>query len=183
MPIQIAGAIFQYAKLRMLQFYYDFLIKYVDRTDFQMMYMDTDSMYMAITEDKFDKIIKPEMKEEYEEIKTQWFPQNAYDMRTMGLFKVEYEGDGMICLAPKLYYCLGDKNKYSCKGTQKKNNINITTFDNYKKCLDTNKSIEVENTGMRYINGGVCWYSQTKTGLSCKYNKRHLMEDRITTYP
>ena len=65
MPIQIAGAIFQYAKLRMLQFYYDFLIKYVDEADFQMMYMDTDSMYMAITADKFDDIIKPEMKKEW----------------------------------------------------------------------------------------------------------------------
>ena len=35
MPLQIAGAIFQCAKLRMLQFYYDFLVKYNDRADFK----------------------------------------------------------------------------------------------------------------------------------------------------
>ena len=92
MPLQIAGAIFQYAKLRMLQFYYDFLVKYNDEADFEMMYMDTDNMYMAITADNFDDIIKPEMKKGYEEIKTQWFPQIKYDKRTAGLFKVEYEG-------------------------------------------------------------------------------------------
>ena len=44
-------------------------------------------------------------------------------------------------------------------------------------------SIQVENIGMRYIDGSVCCYSQTKTGLTAKYNKKHLLEDRITTYP
>ena len=96
----------------------------------------------------------------------------------------------MICLAPKLYYCISDIDdllfgnngidKFSCKGTQKKNNVSIINFNNYKKCLDTNESLQVENTGMRYTDGSVVWYSQTKTGLTCKYNKRHLLEDRIT---
>ena len=40
--------VYQYAKLRMLQFYYDFLNKYLDRCDFQMCEMDTDSAYIAI---------------------------------------------------------------------------------------------------------------------------------------
>ena len=35
----------------MLQFYYDFLDKYLDRTDFQMCEMDTDSAYIAISGD------------------------------------------------------------------------------------------------------------------------------------
>ena len=52
MPIQISSAIVAYAKLRMLEFYYDFLNKFVDRPDINMMYMDTDSCYMAITTDK-----------------------------------------------------------------------------------------------------------------------------------
>ena len=34
-PIQIGCAVYQLAKLRMLQFYYDCLDKYVDRSDFQ----------------------------------------------------------------------------------------------------------------------------------------------------
>ena len=54
MPIQISTAILQYAQLRWLQFYYDFLCKYVDKSDFSMMSMDTDSMYMATSADNFE---------------------------------------------------------------------------------------------------------------------------------
>ena len=36
LPIQVGYFVYQYAKLRMLQFYYDFLDKYLDRADFQM---------------------------------------------------------------------------------------------------------------------------------------------------
>ena len=34
-----------------------------------MMYMDTDSCYMAITAENFDNVIKPEMREIYEKEK------------------------------------------------------------------------------------------------------------------
>ena len=43
LSIQIGCFILQYAKLHMLQFYYDFLDKFIDRTDFQYCEMDTDS--------------------------------------------------------------------------------------------------------------------------------------------
>ena len=49
LPIQVGFFVYQYAKLRMLQFYYDFLDKYLDRSDFQMCEMDTDSAYIAIS--------------------------------------------------------------------------------------------------------------------------------------
>ncbi len=39
-PIQIGCAVYQLAKLRMLQFYYDYLDKYVDRSDLQYVEMD-----------------------------------------------------------------------------------------------------------------------------------------------
>ena len=131
MPVQIGAAIFQYAKLRMLQFYYDFLMEYIDASDFQMMYMDTDSCYIAITSDCIENLIKPEKKDLYEKEKVKWFPRTdtkeneKYDERTPGLFKTEFEGDGMVCLSSKLYYCLGKKDKFSCKGVQKINNKDI----------------------------------------------------------
>ena len=40
MPIQIACSIYDDSKLRMLQFYYDCLDKYIDRSDFQYIEMD-----------------------------------------------------------------------------------------------------------------------------------------------
>ena len=184
MPLQISSAIFQYTKLRMLQFYYDFLVKFVDRSDFQMLYMETDSMYMAITAEKFDEIIKPDMKLEYEKEKLKWFPQNLYETRTPGLFKVEYEGEAMICLCSKLYYCRGnEKDKFSNKGSQYKNNVDVIVFENYKTCLMNDVKMTVNNSGMRYLNGSIYWYSQTKVGLNPKYNKRNIMSDRVTTYP
>ena len=73
-PIQIGCAVYLLAKLRMLQFYYDCLDKYVDRSDFQYIEMDTDSAYLAFSATKLDDVIRPEMKEEYEKDKYNWFP-------------------------------------------------------------------------------------------------------------
>jgi hypothetical protein len=41
LPILVAYFVYSYAKLRMLQFYYDFLDKVVDRADFELIEMDT----------------------------------------------------------------------------------------------------------------------------------------------
>ena len=46
-PFQVGIVVYQLAKLRMLQFYYDFLDKYIDRRDFELIQMDTDSMYLS----------------------------------------------------------------------------------------------------------------------------------------
>ena len=64
-PYQCGIAVYQLAKLRMLEFYYDFLDKYVDRKDFELIQMDTDSMYMALSDDCIDNVVKDEMKHEY----------------------------------------------------------------------------------------------------------------------
>ena len=42
-PFQIGIAVYQLAKLRMLEFYYDFLDRYVDRRDFELIQKDTES--------------------------------------------------------------------------------------------------------------------------------------------
>ena len=42
-PFQIGIAVYQLAKLQMLEFYYDFLDRYFDRRDFELIQMDTDS--------------------------------------------------------------------------------------------------------------------------------------------
>lgn len=65
MPIQLGFFVLQYAKLRMLQFYYDFLDQYIDRSDFEFMEMDTDSAYFAISGHSLDDIIKSEFRDKY----------------------------------------------------------------------------------------------------------------------
>ena len=129
LPIQIGVAVYSLAKLRMLEFYYDCLDKYIKREDFEMVEMDTDSAYMALAEKNFDELVKPELQEEYEKDKHNWFPRTdteeniAFDKRKPGLFKVEFEGDGIVALCSKSYFCWSDKkNKFSCKGVNKRTN-------------------------------------------------------------
>ena len=48
-PFQIGIVVYQLAKLRMLKFYYDCLDYFVDRRDFELIQMDTDSLYFALS--------------------------------------------------------------------------------------------------------------------------------------
>ena len=65
-PFQVGIAVYQLAKLRMLEFYYDFLDKFIDRRDFELIQMDTDSNYMAISAERLEDIVRPELKAEFE---------------------------------------------------------------------------------------------------------------------
>ena len=53
-PFQIGIAVYQLAKLRMLEFYCDFL-------DFELIQMDTDSNYMAISAEQLEDIVRLEL--------------------------------------------------------------------------------------------------------------------------
>lgn len=75
LPIHIGYFVLQYAKLRMLEFYYDCVDKFCNRKDFQLMAMDTDSLYMALSADCLTDIIKSDMQSLFEKEKHQWFPR------------------------------------------------------------------------------------------------------------
>ena len=188
MPIQVAFNVLGDAKLKMLQFYYDCVDKYIDRSDYQYMYMDTDSAYMALT-DSFEKLIKPELQKEFELERNKWFPRTdtpenkAYDKRKPGLFKEEYNGDGMVALCSKTYYCWGSKDKFSSKGMQQNRNIEILNTENYKGCLNNHKTIGCQNSGFRFIGKAMKTYEQDKIGLSPVYVKGVVMDDGNHIHP
>ena len=73
LPIHIGVFILNYAKLRMLEFYYDFLDYHLSREDFQILEMDTDGNYLGITAENLEDLIKPELKEQFEREKHNWF--------------------------------------------------------------------------------------------------------------
>ena len=86
----------------MLEFYYDFLDKYIDRIDFELIQMDSDSMYMALSSKSIDDIVRPELREEYDNGgKAEFLSTSKYHDRTPGLFKVEFQGTRMIALMRK----------------------------------------------------------------------------------
>ena len=122
--MQIGFFVYQYAKLRMLQFYFDFMDKYLDRSNFKYCEMDTDT---------------PEHK--------------ACDKRTPVLFKEEWSGAGIIGLSSKTYYCFGAYDKFSCKGVNKKtNDINKEKYVNVllteQSSAGLNKGFRVVNNSM-----------------------------------
>ena len=136
-PIQIGFFILQYAKLRMLEFYYDCLEKYLKPNSFELTETDTDSIYMALNEVTLDKCVKEEYYETYykqiynrcnEHDQALWFPRKccdshiALDKRYTRIFKEEFLGDKMISLCSKSYIIQKKKGKQkiSCKGISKK---------------------------------------------------------------
>ena len=113
---------YQLAKLRMLEFYYDFLDWFVARQDFQLIQMDTDSNYLAISGESLEEVVKPETREVFEAEKKQWLAWDKYSNRTPRLFKLEFEGQQMIALCSKCYFAEHEPDKgakLSTKGISK----------------------------------------------------------------
>ena len=124
LPVHVGFFVLQYAKMRMLQFYYDFINKYLERPLFLYCEMDTDSAYLALPAEPVDTLVTPELREHYFRDRSEWLPSEccedhlneyvrcrlanrqwfgdeacckahrAYDKKTPGLFKVEWSGEG-----------------------------------------------------------------------------------------
>ena len=197
--VQIGNMILQYSKLRLLQFYYDWLDVNVDRRDFELTECDTDSLYMALSETSLDDVVKPELKSEYfqivydasicqdEFVKSTWFTRKCcekhtkYDSRTPGLMKVEFHEDEIISLCSKTYIAKSRQCiKYSMKGVNK---TSIDPFPLYHSVLNTCTKISGVNRGFRVFENKVRTYEQTKTALNYFYCKRKLASDGIHTEP
>jgi hypothetical protein len=186
MPMQVAFSVLDDGKLKMTEFYYDCIDKYIDRSDYQLMYMDTDSNYMAVTDD-FENLIKPEMRVHFEKHKHDWFPRTdenkAYDKRKPGLFKEEWSGNGMIALCSKTYCCWGAYDKVSCKGTQKTRNMDILVKDSFTRSLNNEEVISGQNKGFRVIEKTIKTYEQNKVALTPVYVKGVVMDDGMHIHP
>ena len=96
--------VYQLAKLRMLEFYYDFLDYFLDRRDFELIQMDTDSMYFALAHNKLEEAIKPELRKDFEQEKNEGLSWDKWSNREPGLFKLEKEGTRAIALCSKCYF-------------------------------------------------------------------------------
>ena len=61
-PIIVGFIVLQYAKLRKLELYYIFLTKFYDVNNFKELEMDTDSLYLALTEKELEDSIRHGMR-------------------------------------------------------------------------------------------------------------------------
>ena len=124
-PIIVGFFILQYAKLRMLELYYNFFKKFCDTEKYEELEMDTDSLYLALSEENLEDIVFPEKRNEWEAICsrdcTDSFTANAtdnfflrtccsahkkHDKREPGLFKEEFRCTEMCSLYIEPNYTL-----------------------------------------------------------------------------
>ena len=187
-PIIVGFFILQYAKLRMLELYYNFFEKFCDTEKYEDLEVDTDSLYLALSEENLD-ISLPEKENEWSAIRsrdcTDSFTANAtgnffprpctahkkHDKREPGLFKEEFRCSEMLCLCSKTYYCYdrkSNKYKFSSKGLNKRTleNCGDGPMSKYRKVLDESVNVTSTNRGFRTVQHGVATYEQTKKGLS-----------------
>jgi hypothetical protein len=194
-PVQVGFTILQLAKVKMLEFYYFFLDKYLDRKDFQLMTMQTDRFAIALAGDSIENLLKPELREEFEKDKPKFLADSSIrSQRTNGLFKLEAQGEGMIALRPNCYYIQGkdgDKSKTSGVTNSAYNKQYVKTWDAYKRVLLKDELVTAKNELIKtQKDGSIITYTEVKIGLSGFYDKMRVgfkdendEYDRITCFP
>ena len=211
LPLHIGLFVYKYAKLRMLQFYYDFVDRYVERPLFQYCEMDTDSAYIALAGESIDGLLREDRRAHYFRHRSQWLPAEccdeheddyvrariagrswtatesccfarmAFDKRTPGLFNVEWCGEGFIGLCSKTYYCFGATDKYSTKGLSKLHND--IDKDTFLTVLTNRQSGGGFNRGFRVRDSSMMRYVQERAALTYFYGKRKVLADGLSTAP
>ena len=68
-PFQVGIAVYQMAKFRVLQYYYNCLDKFLDRGDFELIQMDTESLHFALLCDSLKEAVHLELREEFQKWK------------------------------------------------------------------------------------------------------------------
>ena len=182
-PFQVGIVVYQLAKLRMLQFYYEFLDFYLDRRDFELIQMDTDSMYFALSRERLEDAIRPGYETQFEEEKKRWLAWDKWSNREPGLFKLEKEGTHAIALCSKCYHMKDSATgqaKVSSKGVNKRQNE--MRLERFERALAGDRDVVV-NRGFRMRDGSMYTYEQRKLGLSAYYDKRWVLPDGIHTEP
>ena len=74
LPIQIGMFVYSGAKLKMLEFVYDCIKKYIPDDCYKFIEMDTDSLYLSLCSNSLDDVVKPELREECFENYDYFFP-------------------------------------------------------------------------------------------------------------
>ena len=82
-PILVGFFILQYAKLKILELYHKFFKKFCDTDKYEELELDTDSLYLALSEESLEDVILPKKSAEWDQLRskdcTDNFTANATD--------------------------------------------------------------------------------------------------------
>ena len=175
-PIVVGFFILQYAKLRMLELYYNFFTRFCDVNQFEELEMDTDSLYLALAEKEVEDCIRPEMRAEWQTLRSNdcveiftadavsnFFPRTCcvkhkqHDKREPGLFKEEFRCTEMLCLCSKTYCChdvTSNRPKISSKGLNKcvLEQSGDGLLEKYRRVLNEKVNVTSNNGGFQTNN-------------------------------
>ena len=202
-PIQVGLMILMSAKRKLLEFYYNFLYKYIHPSDFTVMQIDTDSFYLSFSK---ASLLESVREEQQDVVRNQIYNNCALerdpdaflcrdccpehrlcDSKFPGLLKLEYKCQTMICLNSKTYFCYngGKDVKFSCKGLNKNKVLALSEpIELYKKTLQSQQSHGAVNKGFKLYKGKIYTYSQERHAFSYMYLKRQVLgPDGIYTEP
>jgi hypothetical protein len=203
-PNYIGLFVLQRAKVIMLEFVYDFLYKHCDPMKIHAIEMDTDSFYIAMAGETLSDCLRSydveDLQSFRDDCKKFLVSPDKHNLRTPGLFKVEWSGTRMYALTSKTY-CGEDSSggiKFSAKGVQNKINMNVLTADNYAKVCKTGQSQTVRQSGFKMTGAhhvekgqhcvfGDCQlmstYKGTKVGLNVNTMLKRKMFEGGSTIP
>ena len=172
-PIIVGFFILQYAKLRMLELYYNFFTRFCDVNKFEEVEIDTDSLYLALAEKELEDCIRTEMRAEWQNLRSidcvdsftadavaNFFPRTCcvkhkqHHKRNPGLFKEEFRCTEMLCLCSKTYCCYdvtSNKLKFSSKGLNKRvlEQSGDRLLEKYRRVLNEKVNVTSNNRGFR----------------------------------
>ena len=188
-PIIVGFFNLQFAKQRMLELYYIFFKKCCDTDKYEEFEMDTDSLYLALSEENLEDVILSEKRAEWQQLRskdcTDNFNANAtdnffrrtccnvhkkHDKRELGLFKEKFRCAETMCLCSKTYYCYDkhtNKYKLSSKRLNKKMEdcVDGGPMSKYRKRLQESVNVTSTNRGFRTIKRSVATFEQIKKRL------------------
>ena len=187
-----------FAKLRMLELYYNYFDKYCDVKEFEELEMDTDSLNPALSEHDLYDCIRPAVKEEWNLLRsgdctdefwanstTNFFPRircakhRKHNRREPGLFEEEFRCTEMKCLCSETYCCydsMSNEFKFSSKGLKKRTLQESADGPMSRYCRVLLEVIILTSSKkfFRTIQHAVATYEQTKKCSSSFYPEKNV---------
>ena len=185
-PIIVGFFILQYGKLRMLELYHNIFTRFCDVSKFEELEMDTDSLYLLLTEKELEDCIRPEMGAEGQRLRSNgcvdsftadavanFFPRTSFlkhkqhDKREPGLYKEEFRCTEMSRLCSKTYCCY-DVTSNNFKFCSKSFNKRVLEqngkgpLEKYSRALNENVKVTSNDRGVQTNNHSVATNEQVK---------------------
>lgn len=189
-PIYVGASILELSKTLMYKFHYDVMIPKFTQEKLKILYMDTDSFFNAVkSEDVYHDMLEREF---HNMLDTSDYPKSHIlfsdkNKKVIGKMKDEVSGSiiqKFIGLGSKLYafQIFNDGSvKKKAKGVVKSVTQNQIRFEDYKKCLDTGKKmfrVQKKIVSKKHV---ICTYQFNKIALSNIDDKRHILNDNVST--